>query len=157
VAPVLVREHCSEVALYDCTAVAAARRWYVARGLSRPRAVIELRHLADDFIGFQEAMGIRDAVERKYLVRRGLVCARCNALDYRFERNLRQLGRVAEAARSYAGPRFSSKRTIGCPLVTVTSPSMMAPFAMAMVRAMMSAWMTAVAPTSNLFSTTNLP
>ena len=45
----------------------------------------------------------------------------------------------------------------GWPLVTVTAPSMTAPLAMAMLPATMSARMTAVAPTSSLFSTTSLP
>jgi len=62
---------------------------------------------------------------------------------------------VIRPVRVLSEPRSTLGVATRC--VTVTSPSMMAPFAIAMVRAMMSAWMTAVAPTSNLFSTTNLP
>ena len=65
--------------------------------------------------------------------------------------------RAAGVGARQARPRFSSNWTTGWPLVTVTAPSMTAPLAIAMLLAMMSAWMTAVAPTSSLFSTTNLP
>src|SRR5438105_2821080 len=53
--------------------------------------------------------------------------------------------------------RFSSNSTTGSPLVTVTAPSMIAPLATAILRATMSAWSTAVAPTSSLSSTTSFP
>jgi CheY-like chemotaxis protein len=53
--------------------------------------------------------------------------------------------------------RFSSNCTTGSPLVTVTTPSMTAPLATAILRATMSARITAVAPTSSLPSITSLP
>ena len=53
--------------------------------------------------------------------------------------------------------RFSSNCTIGSPLVTVTTPSMTAPLATAMLRAWMSARMTAVPATSSLPSMTSRP